>query len=171
MRKEKLKIKKTLLYPVDTAKLHITNPAALATEKIEPIACAVPGNIELDLAAYRNVDLFFGTNILQLQQYELYDFWYEIEFVAPDDNFEALLFEGVDTLAEYFWNGEKIGESQHMFIPYELNVKGRLRAGANRLFVRIVNPVRFAERQEYDAGLWSISDHNYLSVYLRKAPR
>ena len=49
---------------------------------------------------------------------------------------QILQFDGVDTRAEYFLNGERLGASDNMFIPVSFNVTGKLKS-ENKLVVHI----------------------------------
>lgn len=100
----------------------------------------VPGCVQLDLSreGYLPEDLYMGLNILETEKYETYEWVYERTFTAPSERERVyLVFEGVDTLAEYFINGEKIGESDNMLISHEFEIGKYLRDGENTLTVRI----------------------------------
>ena len=47
----------------------------------------------------------------------------------------ALVFDGLDTLAEVRLNGELLGRADNMFRTWRWDVTGRLRPGANELAV------------------------------------
>lgn len=109
------------------------------TGKSGAIDARVPGNVETDMAAAGLLpeDLFYGTNITQAYKLETYDFTYEKKFDADDERAEYdLIFEGVDCCAEYFLNGEKIGESNNMLVEHVFRVKN-LRKKGNELKVAI----------------------------------
>ena len=80
----------------------------------------VPGCVQLDLS--RNgllpEDLFLGMNIRETEKYEEYEWWYERKFEIDEPKKHTfLVFRGVDCIAEYFLNGEKIGEQINA--PYD----------------------------------------------------
>jgi len=132
----------------------------------------VPGCVQLDLteSGYLPKDLYMGENILQAEEYEGWEWWYEYRFTAPAERERAVLvFEGVDCLAEYFLNGEKLGESDNMFIAHEFPISGALREGENLLTVHLRSAVLAAEQADYDLKVIS-SDHNPESRQLRKPP-
>lgn len=165
--RRKLNVKNSYLYIIEDAS-SVALPKDL--EGRDKFPCIVPGNIETTVAEKEGItDLYFGTNVLALCKYELCDFWYEIVF-ENDEEFDFITFDGVDVLAEYFLGGKNIGSSDNMFIPHSFDVSDCLKKGENTLFVHIKNPISFASEKEYGAGLWSISDYNYESVYVRKAP-
>jgi hypothetical protein len=100
MKRYKIKFTSVNIYPVDTECYTITCPEEVISSGILPIGGKIPGNIELDMQqAGVFPDLFFGTNILKLEDYELYDFWYEADFAAIGD-YDVITFDGIDTLAE-----------------------------------------------------------------------
>ncbi len=129
----------------------------------------VPGCVQLDLSqeGYLPSDLFFGENILKAEAFEPYEWWYERSFSAPSvKNNVYLVFEGVDCLAEYFLNGEKIGESENAFISHEFRIDKYLKDGENTLTVHIKSASLYAYEQ--DAPVRLIHSNNPDSCYLRK---
>ncbi|MBQ8597101.1 MAG: hypothetical protein IJ409_04850 [Lachnospiraceae bacterium] len=140
------------------------------------ITATVPGNAELDLMeeGYLPKDIYMGENILEVQKYEDYEWWYETTFQTPADLGErkaTLCFEGVDTIAEYLLNGEIIGKSRNMFIPIELDVTGKLKAeGENLLQVHLYSVME--EVFDRECPMYSLMngwDQNFDSVNVRKA--
>ena len=121
-------------------------PQGVYTEKDINIKAHVPGCVQLDMsrAGILPSDLFFGKNILEAEKYERYEWWYEKKFIAPEERERVyLVFRGVDCIAEYFLNGEKIGESENMFIPHEFEVGKYLLDGENTLTVHIKSPIEY----------------------------
>ena len=62
------------------------------------------------------------------------EWWYRLTFNAPAEAAAAgerlqLVFEGLDTFATVYLNGEEIGEHHNMFRPAAFDVTGRLRLG------------------------------------------
>ena len=132
----------------------------------------VPGCVQLDLAenGYLPRDLYMGKNILETEKFEPYLWRYEREFYVeePTEN-TFLVFEGVDCLAEYFLNGQKIGESDNMFIAHEFKVDEFLRKGVNTLCVTLRSPTLAAQDEEYDLKVMSVNV-NLESRHIRKPP-
>ncbi|MCJ7735692.1 MAG: glycoside hydrolase family 2, partial [Anaerolineae bacterium] len=118
-------------FPERNSPVH--HPSDLAQHRDAALSARVPGNVELDLAeAGRIADPLFGDNIHALKEYELYEWWYERTFEAPVAALNAarmteLVFQGVDCLATYWLNGEKIGASDNMLIAQHIDVTGQLR--------------------------------------------
>lgn len=143
------------LYYIDTGKYVAETPEAVQSFGAPYVDASVPGNAELDLERAGILpELFNGCNILKLEEYELFEYWYELDFFVrkKSERRVSLLFEGIDTLADIWLNGEKIGSTDNMLISHSFDVIDRLQ-NHNKLWVRIKNPVRFAEKQEYDTGL------------------
>ncbi|MDR1061317.1 MAG: hypothetical protein LBL83_08960, partial [Clostridiales bacterium] len=80
----------------------------------------------------------------------------------------VLLFEGIDTVAEVFLNGERVGASDNMLVEHAFPARG-LRAGANGLVVHILPAAVEARKRDLPAGCHALA-YNYDSLALRKAP-
>lgn len=121
---------------------------------------------------------FYGTNEKKIQWVEEKDWEYRKIFVISEEEmkYEAIFlhFEGLDTFADVYLNGEKLFYSKNMFVSKEISVKNMLKVGENILSVRFFSPIthlnhlREASGFEYPAG----NDHRKekVSVYARKAP-
>jgi beta-mannosidase len=108
---------------------------------METVQATVPGNCELDLV---NAGVLpppeLGMNVLKLRPYEGYQWLYTKVFPKPcmkPGQRAMLTFEGIDTLADIFLNGTKIGETSNMLIPHSFNVTGKLKDGENTVQVLI----------------------------------
>ena len=118
-------------------------PADLGQKSVK---ATVPGNCELDLVhAGLLPPMEVGLNVMKLRPYEAYQWLYTKDFTAPAVDVKAgcraeLVFGGIDTLADVFLNGEKIGESANMLIERRFDVTKRLRKGANTVQV-LLRPV------------------------------
>ena len=122
--------------PDDGAVRQLPLPVPFKTVK-----AAVPGNCELDLVnAGELPPPELGMNVLKLRPYEGYQWLYSKTFAKPEiaaGQRAMLRFEGIDTLADIFLNGKKIGETSNMLIPHEFNVTKLLKDGENKLEVLI----------------------------------
>lgn len=119
------------------------------------LPAAVPGCVQLDLSreGYLPSDLFMGENILEAEKYEGWEWWYERTFTAPTQRKNVwLVFEGVDCIAQYYINGEKIGESEDMMIAHEFEIGKYLKDGENRLTVHLKSAVIAAHHEDYPAA-------------------
>ena len=115
------------------------------------VEATVPGNCELDLQRAGILpDLTVGTNVTKLRPYEACQWLYTRTFTAPAVDVASgakaeLVFEGIDTLADVFLNGEKIGESANMFVERRFDVTRKVRAGENKVQV-LLRPVMLDTR-------------------------
>lgn len=85
-----------------------------------------------------------------------------------------LVFEGIDTYADIFLGGERIAQTDNMFVGYRIDVTNRLRLGDNRLVVHIKSPLREAHGRYLSTGFDYPADNDHAtprySPYTRKAP-
>ena len=142
-------------------------------ECIPEMTATVPGcaQLELSKAGILPEDLYMGNNIISTEKYEVYEWWYERRFDAPDERERVfLVFEGVDCIAEYYLNGELIGVSDNMFIPFEFDVSKYLRDGENTLKVHIKSPVVEANKRDYTVRSMSLWEKTPADTGVRRAP-
>ena len=136
---------------------------------------AVPGGVHLDLLeAGRIADPFVGDEESRVQWVAERDWEYRREFVevatvAAEDR-TALVFDGLDTLAEISLNGDLLGRADNMFRTWRWDVTGRLRPGANELSVVFRSAVRRGAELDAVRHLDSVSNQLPGAPYLRKAP-
>jgi len=136
---------------------------------------AVPGGVHLDLmAAGRIPDPFVGDEELRVGWVAERDWEYRREFVAEArhalEERHALVFDGLDTLAEVRLNGELLGSADNMFRPWRWEVTGLLRPGSNELAVVFRSAVRRGAELDSLRHLDSPNDQLPGAPYLRKAP-
>ena len=89
-------------------------------------------------------DLTIGTNVWGALKLEQCEWRFSRTFDAPDvrpGEKAELVFDGVDTRATYFLNGEKIGRSDNMYVPHRFDVTGKLKPKENALVVNIASPL------------------------------
>jgi len=138
------------------------------------VTAAVPGNVELDLckAGLLPEDIYFGENILEAEKFEHHEWIYVRDFEAEKVCTPAqLVFEGVDCLAEYYLNGQLVGQSANALVPIVINVTGVLCEGKNTVAVRILSIRETVQNSEYNTFLASCGfGLNLESVYIRKPP-
>ena len=135
----------------------------------------VPGGVHLDLmAAGRIADPFVGDEELRVQWVAECDWEYRREFtieaaVAAEEHL-ALVFDGLDTLADIRLNGELLGSADNMFRTWRWDVTRRLRPGPNELTVVFRSAVRRGAELDARRHLISANDQLPGAPYLRKAP-
>lgn len=165
------------LYYYEYGKESIMSPDKLVNANIPSIVANVPGNVELDLSAARILpeDLFYGENILEAENFEKYEWWYEKDFILENPSTQekvTLCFNGVDCYAEYFLNGKKIGDSQNMFIENKFDVTDSLLYNQkNTIHVHIFSAVVMASEYAIEPYLLANSwFRKNFSAFCRKAP-
>ena len=137
------------------------------------MGCTIPGTVHTDLLNLGYIeDPFFEDNELKLQWISDYDWDYKISFDFPDefekDSPVLIVFDGLDTIAEVFLNGESIGKFDNMFRRYEIDVSSRLLEKNNELVVKFASPIKYAQAQEEKYGKLYV-EVNTERVYTRKA--
>lgn len=148
------------------------NPQNIEDAESLVISGRVPGCVQLDLSeqGYLPRDIYMGKNILSAEKYEDYEWTYERCFqIEKAEKNTFIVFEGVDCIAEYFINGEKIGESDNMFISHEFKIDDYIREGENTVSVHIKSATLAALDEEYDVKVMS-SNVNLESRFIRKPP-
>ncbi|MGE4489921.1 MAG: glycoside hydrolase family 2 protein, partial [Kiritimatiellales bacterium] len=133
------------------------------------IPAQVPGDVHTDMiAAGKLDDLYFSDNIEKHRGINELEWWYYREFSVPDpEPVSELVFKGIDTLADVYLNGRKIGQTGNMFREYRFDVSGILKEGApNTLYVRIL-PVSIVMKQ-HDASPY-FACFNAHRIFMRKA--
>ena len=101
------------------------------------ISAVVPGNFEIDLQrAGRLEDPFFGQNVLKMQKLEAMHMFYgrRFEYHPTAGTTPVLTFEGLDTVAEIFLNGRRVGQCEQraeirLRIPAASQVRVHVRLG------------------------------------------
>ena len=133
--------------PDDGAVRSLPLPAGLA---VKSYRATVPGCCEQELQRVGELpDPLVSTNAFAWREYEGHQWLYTKTFVCPPraaGERAVLNFGGIDTLADVFLNGEKIGESANMLIPQEFDVTGKVREGAENTVQVLIRPVGLASR-------------------------
>lgn len=134
------------------------------------IPALVPGDVHTALRqAGRIEDPYAARNIEACQWVEEREWWYRTTFEAqaPAEGERAdLVFEGLDTFATIYLNGEVLGSTENMLVPHRLDATAALKAGTNTLAVRFAPTVPIVER--LDASPFWSAFHAH-RVWVRKA--
>jgi len=103
----------------------------------------VPGTVHTDLLANSLIpDPYVDAPEAGLQWIGLADWEYRTRFDAPRRGERSdLVFEGLDTFAEVWLNGEKLLEADNAFRTWRFAVQGKLRATGNELRVVLRSPI------------------------------
>lgn len=137
------------------------------------IPATVPGNVELDLfRAGVEADPFYAENIYHYRKYEFYRFVYERTFKLPkiEGGTPKLVFEGLNTYADVFVNGVKVGYCDNMLIAQAFDVSGVLRAGENEIRVVIYSAANVARQKDYPVSVSSGHEDSDEYTRQRKPP-
>ncbi|WP_250887219.1 MULTISPECIES: glycoside hydrolase family 2 protein [unclassified Rhodanobacter] len=106
----------------------------------------VPGTVHTDLLANKLIpDPYVGAVEARLQWIGLADWEYRTTFDVPDGTLDHarsdLVFEGLDTFAEVWLNGEKLLDADNFFRTWRVPVQGKLRATGNELRIVFHSPI------------------------------
>ena len=108
----------------------------ITPDKWQP--ATIPGTIHTDLLNNQMIpEPFYAKNEINLQWIGQKDWEYQTTFDLPAE-FEPekttyLIFNGLDTFAQIYLNGELIGKTENMFINYRFTVTERLKVKDNIL--------------------------------------
>jgi len=145
----------------------------------------IPGTVHTDLQNGGLIpDPFYRDNETSLQWIDKVDWEYKTTFPVDNKLKEAdaieLVFEGLDTYADVFLNGNKIESSQNMFVPESIYIDPSSLKEKNELAVRFRSPVMEGLKNMEAYGLPLPADNdqsetggmgpNKVSVFTRKAP-
>lgn len=144
---------------------------AEVSARLESVAATVPGNFELDFMREGKLpDLYYGTNVLLAQRLENLHLYYWTKFVYHNDcETEAqLVFKGIDTVAEIFLDGTKLGFAENMLHAHAFSLTG-VADGEHDLLVHIFPTALYARQFDLPAMCRGLK-YNSDSTEIRKAP-
>jgi beta-mannosidase len=138
------------------------------------ISTQVPGSVQQTLLEAGLIpDPFYALNELDIQWVGERDWLYRSSFRISEDALAKpyldLCFDGLDTFATVYLNGEKILETSNMFVPYRVNVKDKLKAGNNDLLIHFASASRLGRELEVERGKRPNWNGHSSRVYIRKA--
>ena len=119
----------------------------------EFLPASVPGSVYHDLMQNGKMDdPFWRDNFPKALKRMDHDYEYKTEFAADKALLKSdavlLRFVGIDTVADVFLNGEKLGHTENMHRTFEFEVKDLLKEEGNELRVLLHSPTRFI-KEEY----------------------
>ena len=136
----------------------------------------IPCNIEPTLVQLGLIDDYLPCDNEHVSEpFEGVDDWcYTRTFDAPQiasGSKLELVFEGIDTIAEVYLNGEKLCDCQNMHLAYRLDVTDRLLPAGNELRVIIRSSELWARKHPHDMNIVRHSQTSYYDsqAHLRKA--
>ena len=163
----------TLLYaPEKAGRADVYSPSL--TDGWKTINAQVPGQAQLDLVnAGLMPDPFYGGNLHDFYEYEYYQWIYERPFTVPagwQGDALILRFDGIDTIADIYVNGQFAGHAANMMVEHEFDVTDLVAWDReNTLSVHIHSAMNEARRREYTIGMRGTAHRNEI-CWLRKAP-
>jgi beta-mannosidase len=146
---------------------------------------STPGVVQTDLLANHAIpDPYVGRNEAQLQWIGLAGWQYRKTLTVDPATLQRdhveLVFDGLDTFASVFVNGQKLVAADNMFRAWRLPVKGVLHAGDNTIEVDFASPIAklqpwllkqpYVLPGAYDSMFGDEPAGVQTSTYLRKAP-
>lgn len=138
----------------------------------EWMPATVPGGVHTDLLALGRIpDPFVADNELRVQWVAEADWEYRGVFEASPAGRMFLVADGLDTLAEVYLNGQRLGETENMFRTYRWPVDGILRNGQNELRILFRSAVKYCLKRNAEKPLTPKTGMSLEgSVFVRKAP-
>ncbi len=145
----------------------------------------VPGCVHTDLLLNKKIqDPFYRANEKDLQWIDKEDWIYSCDFEIDEEQMKNnqvyLLFEGLDTYAKVYLNGQPVLESDNMFRTWRADVKDVIVEGTNHLKIEFLSPIRIGleKLEDLGYGLPAVNDQSEngglgnkrVSVFTRKAP-
>ena len=156
-----------------------------ASDETEWLPAQVPGCVHTDLLRNGKIpDPFYGTNEHDLQWIDKKDWEYEtVVEIDPQLQSQAkveLVFEGLDTYADVYFNGVKVLEADNMFRSWRVDVKSLVKADGNAIRIRFRSPIQedLPKLEKLGYPLPASNDQSELgglgdrkvSIFARKAP-
>ena len=134
----------------------------------------VPGTVYQDLIACGLIpDPYLDRHEERVQWVAEVAWCYRLVFhVAASERRSAmaLVFEGLDTFAQVWLNGEPVLSSDNMFVPARVDVATRLRDGRNELWLRFDSALLRGRALEAHHGRRALWNGDSSRLYVRKAP-
>lgn len=138
----------------------------------EIVRADVPGDVHLDLLdAGLLEEPLYGRHAPACRWMERTDWWYARTFHLPAGHIgrrTELHFDGLDTTADIWLNGRHLGRSNNAHVPHIFDATGVVRAGMNRLVVRVDAGVRAADGKEVDRYTMHTAGEELPRMWIRK---
>ena len=136
--------------------------------------CAVPCSMYDALIRSGEIpDPYIGENEWSATMLSDTDVEFERTVSLTEDILQAdqliLRFEGIDTLAEIFWDGERLGSADNMHRIWEFPLEKNIGEGEHRLRLQMHSPTRYAAEKQAERPLWGVDQAVAGYPHLRKA--
>jgi len=137
-------------------------------------AATVPGTVHQALLATNQIpDPFYELNETLVQWVGESAWMYRCTFEYPKEytveDCAVLCFDGLDTFATVWLNGQQIHTSDNMFIPYRIQVGPQLQVGKNELLILFESALQHGKEREAVYGKQDVWNGDASRVYVRKA--
>ncbi|ADL68205.1 Beta-mannosidase [Thermoanaerobacterium thermosaccharolyticum DSM 571] len=133
----------------------------------------VPGCVQLDLLAQNRIsDPFYCMNELECHKLEEKEWIYRKEFdfdLSEEFDEIKLVFEGIDTIADIYLNGEFLGRAENMYISHEFDVTDIISEKDNVLEVYFHSSTKVMRTLENNSPIRLESSFETARPYIRKA--
>ncbi len=155
-------------------KTPVRGPQQMEGVDFRTVPATVPGNVELDLQRAGLVaPPELDSNVYLLEPWETFQWRYSRSFLTPslaEGESLELRFEGVDCFSDIWLNGQWIGRTDNMLIPFAFDITDQVApaGGDNRLEVYLRSSV-IEGRSQVTPSL-SRNSPSPESVYVRRAP-
>lgn len=150
--------------------LNLTTPKDVTKNGLPVINASVPGNFELDFMREGILDdVYFGANFLKTYRLENLHLYYftEFELFHKQGCNTVLSFEGIDTVAEIFVDGEKLAFVENMHHAHKFDVNN-LKEGKHSLLVHILPAAIYARQFDIPSMCYGMK-YNHDAIELRKS--
>lgn len=150
--------------------LNLTTPTQALSSGLKIIDASVPGNFELDFMREGLLDdVYVGVNSIKTQRLENLHLYYftEFEFEKCDDLDAVLNFEGIDTVAEIYLDGQKLAFVENMHHAHKFDVNF-LTDGKHCLLVHILPATIYARSFDIPSMCFGMK-YNHDAIEVRKS--
>ena len=139
----------------------------------EGIEADIPGTVYTDLLNAGLIDdPFYADNENRLQWIADADWLYETVFEIPDEVRKSrsilLVFDGLDTVADIYLNGERLGRTANMFRRISFEIDNKIRPAENILKIQFTSARLYARKIQRPIHQFP-SARNTERVFVRKA--
>ena len=131
----------------------------------------VPGCVQMDLMVLGELpDPFYRLNEKKFIDIEPLEWDYRKEFTFEESSYSKvnIVFEGLDTFCDIYFNGSFLGRAENMFIPHTYEVS-KLIKEKNEIFVHFYSPIKEIKNIERSSPLSLNAAMEKAKVYVRKA--
>lgn len=148
----------------------LTTSADVEASGYKTIKASVPGNFELDFMREGLLeDVYYGANSVKTQALENLHLYYFTKFTyKKETGYDSILsFEGIDTVAEIYLDGKKLGFVENMHHAHRFNLKD-VCEGEHDLLVHILPVCIYAREFDVPTMCFALK-YNQDTLQVRKS--